>query len=282
MRKHQFGQSGAAVPIIGQGSWQFSASKNALDETKKALRYGVEMGMTHIDTAEMYGDAELVIAEAIKGLKREELFIVSKVLPSNANYEGTLAACDKSLRRLGIDYLDCYLLHWKGKYPLEQTMSALEKLVDDGKIKSLGVSNLDVNDLKEAESKLKKHKIVCNQVLYNMYERGIERNLIPYCREKNIAVVGYTPFGQRKPPANNSKQGEALNSICQKHGATARQIMLSFLTREEILFTIPKAAQPDHTKENAGAANVELDTEDIGILNKIFPAPERDVPLAMI
>ena len=282
MNNRQFGQSGAVVSAIGQGSWQFPGSKNALEETKKALRYGVELGMTHIDTAEMYDDAELVIAEAIKGLAREELFLVSKVLPSNASYEGTLSACEKSLKRLGVDYLDCYLLHWRGKYPLEQTMSALEKLVDDGKIKSLGVSNFDMADLKEAESKLKKHKIVCNQVLYNVYERGIERNLIPYCQKKEIAVVGYTPFGLRKPPATNSKQGAVLDSICQKHAATPRQIMLSFLIREELLFTIPKAAQSAHTKENADAIRIKLDSADIERINEAFPAPDRDVPLAMV
>jgi len=282
VNNRQFGQSGAVVSAIGQGSWQFPGSKNALEETKKALRYGVELGMTHIDTAEMYDDAELVIAEAIKGLAREELFLVSKVLPSNASYEGTLSACEKSLKRLGVDYLDCYLLHWRGKYPLEQTMSALEKLVDDGKIKSLGVSNFDMADLKEAESKLKKHKIVCNQVLYNVYERGIERNLIPYCQKKEIAVVGYTPFGLRKPPATNSKQGAVLDSICQKHAATPRQIMLSFLIREELLFTIPKAAQSAHTKENADAIRIKLDSADIERINEAFPAPDRDVPLAMV
>lgn len=282
MIKRKFGNLDVEVPIIGQGSWQFPGSPSRIDETKKALALGVELGMTHIDTAEMYGDAEVIIADAIKDLPREKLFIVSKVLPSNASHGGTIAACERSLRRLGVDYLDCYLLHWRGNYPLSDTMSALEKLVDEGKIRSLGVSNFDVDDVKEAEQCLSKHKIACNQVLYNLFTRGIERQLIPYCQSRGIAIVAYTPFGQKAPPAPDTKSGAVLKAIADKHKATARQIMLAFTTSMENTFTIPKSSRPEHTKENAGVGDVQLSKEDIAQIDTVFPAPTRDVPLAMI
>ena len=280
MQKHLFGNAAVAVPVIGQGSWQFPSGQKAIEEAKLSLRVGIEHGMVHIDTAEMYGDSELIIAAAIKDLKREDLFIVSKVLPSNSSFNGTVKACDKSLKRLGLDYLDCYLLHWRGAVPLSETMSALEKLVDDGKIRSLGVSNFDHDDLQEAVSVMQKHKIACNQVLYNLHQRGIERRVIPFCREANIAIVGYTPFAQRGIPSGNG--GKVLSEIAAKHGASPRQIMLAFLVREYILFTIPKAAKQDHTIENAGAGKVKLSEDDIKSIDAAFPAPQKDTPLAMI
>lgn len=282
MINHIFGSTGVAVATIGQGSWQFPSDHKAVEETKEALSVGIEQGMAHIDTAEMYGNAELIIAEAIKDLPRQSLFIVSKVLPQNASYAGTMAACERSLKRLRTDYLDCYLLHWRGNIPLSETMAALEKLVDDGKARSLGVSNFDVGDLKEADALLSKHKIVCNQVLYNLYERGIERNLIPYCASNNIALVGYTPFGQRKIPASSTKSGAILQAIADKHHATPRQVILAFLVRFEHLFTIPKASQERHTLENARAGDLKLDQDDVDKINEAFPVPTRDSPLAMI
>lgn len=282
MKKHSFGSLEIEVPVIGQGSWQFPSSKQAIELAKEALRFGIDQGMVHIDTAEMYGDSELIIGDAVKGLRREDLFIVSKVLPSHASFKGTINACEKSLRRLGMDYLDCYLLHWRGSFDLSETMAALEQLVDDGKIRSLGVSNFDVDDLEEAQTHLKKHPIVCNQVLYNLYERGVDRNLIPYCSEKNIAVVGYTPFGRRELPKSSTKSGAVLAEIAQKHNATLAQIMLAFLVRLDNLFTIPKAARIEHTAENAKAGTVSLDKDDIAKIDAAFPVPARDKPLAML
>lgn len=277
-----FGSTGVTVPIIGQGSWQFPSGHKAIEDTKEALLVGIELGMVHVDTAEMYGDSELVIGEAIKNVPRENLFLVSKVLPQNATFDGTIAACEKSLKRLGTDYLDCYLLHWRGSHPLSQTIAALESLVDAGKIRSLGVSNFDVNDLEEAKGLLTKHKIACNQVLYNLYDRGIERKIIPFCQSHNIAVVGYTPFGQRKVPAPDTKSGAVLHNIAQRHGATPRQIILAFLVRMDGLFTIPKASQERHTLDNARSGDVKLSDEDIMRLDEAFPAPTKDSPLAMI
>jgi diketogulonate reductase-like aldo/keto reductase len=278
----QFGTTGATIPAIGQGTWQMPSGKNSAAWTE-ALRRGIELGLTHIDTAEMYGSgsAEELIAEAISDLPRESLFIVSKVLPDNASYKGTIAACEKSLKRLRTEYMDCYLLHWRGSAPLEDTMRALEKLVDDGKIRSLGVSNFDVDDLEEAESYLTKHKIACNQVLYNLDHRGIERNLIPYCEKKKMAVVGYSPFGRRPIPTARSQSGAVLHEIASAHNATVTQIILAFLTRLDCLFAIPKAATIAHVEDNAGAARIKLSADDIDAISAAFPAPKRDVPLEM-
>jgi diketogulonate reductase-like aldo/keto reductase len=284
MRTHKFGCLKKAVPVVGQGTWNLPERGEAVAEARRALRLGLDLGMTHLDTAEMYGAgrAEEIIAAAIAGFPREQLFIVSKVLPDNASYDGTIAACEKSLLRLKLDYIDCYLLHWRGRVPLSQTMGAMEQLVDDGKILSIGVSNFDVDDLKEAQSVMKKHPIVCNQILYNLRNRGIERRLVPFCIESDIAVVGYTPFGQRSLPNMRTAGGAALSVIAEKHGATVPQIILAFLVRENIAFAIPKSANSEHTKENAAASDIVLDADDIASIDESFPAPDRDVPLAML
>jgi diketogulonate reductase-like aldo/keto reductase len=280
MKKHGFGSSAALVPVIGQGSWNFPSGKTPIEQTKLALKAGIEQGMVHLDTAEMYGQSEDIIGEVIKDLPRADLFIVSKVLPSNASFEGTIKACERSLKRLGTDYLDCYLLHWRGSIALAETMLALEKLVDDGKIRSLGVSNFDVDDMIEAESLLKKHKIACNQVLYHLYERGIERQVLPHCKSRNIAVVGYTPFGQRKTPGASTKSGAVLHKVAADHKATPEEIILAFLVRLDNLFTIPKASQITHTLQNARAGDIKLSAEEIALIDAEFPAPRTDRPLA--
>src|SRR6187455_2275940 len=177
------------VPIVGQGTWQMAEGRRRDDEVA-ALRAGIARGLTHIDTAELYGGAEELIAEAIRGIPRRDLFIVSKVLPQNASHAGTLRACERTLRRLGTDHLDVYLLHWRGNIPLADTLGALEELVDQGKIRALGVSNFDVSDLEEARALLRKHPIACNQVLYHLGERHIDAELVPYCAKHDIAVVG--------------------------------------------------------------------------------------------
>ncbi len=280
MESREFGKTGRTVPIIGQGTWQMPEIGKKRAAAIEAIRCGIERGATHIDTAEMYGDAELLIAEAIKDIDRNSLFIVSKVLPSNGSYTKVIDACEKSLKRLKLEYLDCYLLHWRGPTPLSETLAAFEKLEREGKIRSFGVSNFDVDDLEEAIECLTVGKISCNQVLYNLEHRGIERRLLPFCQQHSISVVGYTPYGF--VPAANSTAHETLKSIADKHDATIRQVILSFLTRLPNLFTIPKASKIAHQQENVGAGEIVLDEKDIELLNHNFPVPDRDVPLAMI
>jgi diketogulonate reductase-like aldo/keto reductase len=259
------------VPVVGQGTWQMASGRHRADEIA-ALRAGIARGLTHIDTAELYDGAEDLIAEAIRGIPRRDLFIVSKVLPGNASHAGTLRACEQSLRRLGTDYLDVYLLHWRGSVPLGETMGALEELVDQGKIRALGVSNFDVADLEEARALLRRHPIVCNQVLYHLGERHIEADLLPYCRKHDIAVVGYSPFGHGRFPSPSRGGGRALAAVAARRGATPRQVALAFLTREAPLFTIPKASSVAHAEENGGALQLALDADDFAEIDAAFPA----------
>jgi len=272
MQTRPFAWTQAVVPVIGQGTWDVPEHGARLEEAVRALRRGVELGMTHIDTAEMYGSgrAEEILAQAIRGLPREQLFLTSKVLPSNASFKGTLAACDRSLKRLGASYLDLYLLHWPGSFPIEQTMSALEQLVADGKTRFIGVSNFDVQDLKDAQAALRRERLACNQVLYHLKERGIEKRLLPYCKQEQIAIVAYTPFGRGKFAAD-MRGGEVLHDIAAKHKKTVRQIVLRFLTRDEDVFTIPKASTLEKTEENAAATGFELCPEDIMQIDDAFP-----------
>jgi diketogulonate reductase-like aldo/keto reductase len=283
MTQRPFGWTGALVPVIGQGTWMIEGSAEAERRAADALRAGIDLGLTHIDTAEMYGSgrAEEVAGKAIAG-RRGEVFLVSKVLPSNASYEGTLRACECTLRRLGTDCLDLYLLHWESEHPIGETMRAMERLIDDGLIRFAGVSNFDVDQVRAAQSALRHHKLASNQVLYHLGERGIERRLIPYCREQEIAVVAYTPFGRAKFPKPLSPGGRVLAEIAQRQGRTVRQVILNFLTRLDGVFTIPKAGNLEHTRENAGGAGWALAPEDIAAIDRAFPAPTRDVPLAML
>jgi diketogulonate reductase-like aldo/keto reductase len=230
----------------------------------------------------MYGSgrAEELTGKAIAG-RRNEVFLVSKVLPSNASFEGTLRACERSLQRLGTDHLDLYLLHWESSYPIGETMRAMERLIDQRQIRFTGVSNFDVDQVEEAQAALRHHKLASNQVLYHLRERGIERKLIPHCAEHQIAVVGYTPFGREKFPRPDSPGGRVLAAIAQRHGRTVHQVVLNFLTRFPHVFTIPKAGNPEHTGENAGGMGWSLSPEDIAAIDRAFPAT-RDVPLAML
>src|SRR5471032_774682 len=239
MRLQSFGSLGPPVSAIGQGTWYIDHGDRAA--AVAALRRGIDLGMTHIDTAEMYGDAELVVAEAIAG-KRDDIFLVSKVLPSNASRRGTVTACERSLKRLKTDRLDCYLLHWRGSYPLAETVAAFEELVSAGKIKSWGVSNFDTDDLNEMLAVAGPGKIACNQVLYHLQERAIEHAVIPWCEAHDVAVVAYSPFGHNEFPSPRSKAGEVLQAIADAHGASPRQVALAFLTRNPIVFAIPKAS----------------------------------------
>jgi diketogulonate reductase-like aldo/keto reductase len=253
------------------------------DRAVDALRLGIDLGMTLIDTAEMYGNgrAEEIAGTAIAGRPREALFIVSKVLPSNASYDGTRRACERSLRRLGIERLDLYLLHWPGSHPIAETMRGLESLVREGMTRLIGVSNFDVDDLRRALRALKNEKLACNQVLYHLGDRGIERKLIPYCREQGIAVMGYSPFGHRSFPKASSQGGRVLAEVAARNGKTPRQVVLNFLTRDAV-FAIPKSGNPEHVRENAGAMGWRLQNGDLAAIGGAFPAPDHDVPLGMI
>jgi len=283
MVRKTFGWTGVEVPAIGQGTWMIEGSREAERRAVAALRLGLDLGMTHIDTAEMYGNgrAEELIAEAMEG-RRQEVFLVSKVLPSNASYDGTLRACERSLQRLRTDYLDLYLLHWSGRYPIEDTMRAMETLVAAGKIRFLGVSNFDLEEVQVAERALTKERLAANQVLYHLGDRGIERRLIPYCVERGIAVVGYSPFGHSGFPRESTREGKILGRAAEAAGRTPRQAVLGFLTRDPGVFTIPKAADPEHTRENSGGSGWTLTPEQTGMIDRAFPAPTRDTPLGMI
>jgi diketogulonate reductase-like aldo/keto reductase len=270
-----FGTTRREVPLIGQGSWR--SEESSADDAIAAMRRGLDLGMTHIDTAEMYGSgaAERIIAKAIDG-RRDEVFLVSKVLPSHASKRGTIAACEQSLARLGTDRLDCYLLHWRGSYPLEETVGALESLAASGKILSWGVSNFDVDDLEELAAIAGAGHPACNQVLYHLQERAIEHGVLPWCREHGTAVVAYTPFGQSKAPFDPKKaSGRVLSEIAAAHGATARQVALAFLLRHPNAFVIPKAARIEHVEENANAATLALSAAQIARIDAAFPVGKR-------
>ena len=275
-----FAWTGVHVPVVGQGTWHMGENQGAREAERLALEIGLDRGLTHIDTAEMYGNggAEEVIATVIRGRHRTDLFLVSKVLPENASYAGTIRAAEQSLRHLGTDYLDLYLLHWPGKHPITETMAAMGDLVASGKIRFLGVSNFDVDQMRAAMKALGRDRLACNQVLYNLRTRGIERDLMPFCQRHGIAVVAYTPFGGLPAPASDAAR--ELEWIGSRHGKTPRQVALRFLAREANVFTIPKALRPEHVRENAGAYGFVLTREEIAAIDAAFPAPRRRVPLA--
>ncbi|THD47121.1 MAG: aldo/keto reductase [Bradyrhizobium sp.] len=279
LRQKEFGSTGKQVSAIGQGTWYIDRGDRR--SAVAALRRGIDLGMSHIDTAEMYGDAELVIAEAIAG-QRDEIFLVSKVLPSNASRRDTIAACERSLARLKTDRLDCYLLHWRGSYLLAETVAAFEQLVDAGKIRSWGVSNFDADDLDEMLAVAGDGRIACNQVLYHLQERAIEHAVIPWCAKHGVAVVAYSPFGHSEFPDPRSKGGELLQMIAKRHGASPRQVALSFLIREPRLFAIPKASTPEHAADNAAAGELVLGIEENAALDKAFPRGPRPRSLPML
>lgn len=280
MDTRTFGPTGKAVSVIGQGTWYLEQARRA--DAVAALRAGLDAGMTHIDTAELYGTgaAEEIVADAIDG-RRDDVFLVSKVLPQNASRKGTIAACEASLRRLKTDRLDCYLLHWRGRHPLEDTVAALEALQAAGKIAAWGVSNFDEDDLAEAEDIAGPGRIACNQVLYHLQERGIEHAVLPWCEAHGVAVVGYSPFGHDRFPRPDSSGGRVLATVAAAHDATPRQVALAFLVRRPSLMTIPKAAQAAHAAENAEAGDLRLTADDIARIEAAFPLG-RPRGLAMI
>jgi diketogulonate reductase-like aldo/keto reductase len=279
MEQRQFGSTGREVPVIGQGTWY--KGNDHRESAIAALRRGLDLGMTHIDTAEMYGDSELWVGEAIAG-RRDEVFLVSKVLPDNASRKGTIIACERSLARLQTDRLDCYLLHWRGHNPLEETIAAFEQLQREGKILSWGVSNFDVADLREAQEIADEGRLACDQVLYHLQERAIEHFVLPWCERHDVAVVGYSPFGHGNFPDIHSKGGRVLKRIADAHHATPRQVALRFLVRQPPLFTIPKASTPEHAEENAGAGDLHLSRVEIIEIDEAFPLGTPPLELPMI
>ena len=254
---------------IGLGTWMME--KNPVDSIS-ALHAGIDAGSNLIDTAEMYGDGQVeeIVGEAIKGV-RDKIFLVSKVLPSNATYEGTLKACHRSLKRLQVDCIDTYLLHWREpQVQLDETFRAFEKLKQQGKIRSWGVSNFTVSDLKDAVKIVGENKIVCNQVLYHLNERSIEFQLIPWCKEHKISVVAYSPLAQGKVPTHS-----VLTKIANQYQSTVSQVILSFLTREENVMAIPKSSDLNRTVENTESMKIQLTASEIAEIQKAFPAKSK-------
>jgi len=279
MESRAFGTAGPSVPVIGQGTWKLE--RDGAAEAVAALRRGLELGLTHVDTAEMYGmgEVEELLARALEGL-RDGVFLVSKVLPQNASFAGTVKSCESSLRRLGTDRLDCYLLHWPGPHPFGETLRAFEQLKQEGKIRSYGVSNFDVEDLERAVALAGPGKIACNQVLYHLRERAIEHVLLPRCQALGVALVAYSPFGAGDFPSPNSAGGKVLKEIARAHGVSPRAVALRFLARDPGTFTIPKAGQVRHVEENAAALGLQLSAEEIGRIDAAFPrGSERRLPM---
>ena len=263
------------MPNLGMGTWRMGENDAARRDEVIALQVGIDLGLRLIDTAEMYGrgGAEKVVAEAIAG-RRDGIFIVSKVLPQNASYAGTLAACERSLERLRTDRIDLYLLHWPGEHPLQETLRALVELVEQGKILYYGLSNFDLEELEHAERLIGGPRIAANQVLYNLERRGIERKLIPRCASRGIAVMAYSPLeqGRLRP------DGE-LRRVAARHDASPAQVALAWTLRHDNVVSIPKAARRAHVRANAKAADLVLTEEDLADIDRAFPQPRRDVPL---
>ncbi|MBI3457314.1 MAG: aldo/keto reductase [Candidatus Rokubacteria bacterium] len=261
-----FGWTGVPVAVIGQGTWRMGESRSTYRDEVAALRLGIELGLTHIDTAEMYGDggAEKVVAEAVAG-RRDRVFIATKVLPSNASYAGTLRACEASLRRLRTDHVDLYLLHWwSDAHPIGETMRAMEELVARGLARFIGVSNFDASQIQAAQAALGRERLACNQVLYHLRDRAIEKDVLPSCESQGIAVVGYTPL------AKGGFLRGVVADLARKRGRTPRQVALNFLTRRPSLFTIPKASRLEHVRENAAAPDFSLTPEDLSAIDAAF------------
>lgn len=269
---------GGRVPVLGMGTWGMGERPGHAKAEAEALRLGLDLGMSLIDTAEMYGSggAEEVVGEAIAG-RRDSVFLVSKVLPFNAGRREAVAACEASLRRLGTDRLDLYLLHWRGARPLEETLEAFAELQQAGKILSWGVSNLDLDDCEELSALPGSKGMATNQLLYNLSRRGIEADLLGWCRSRGLPVMAYSPIEQGRLLRNPT-----LRTVAARHGATEAQVALAWLLRQEGVIAIPKAAQAGHLRENLGALQLRLTAQDLEDLDAAFPPPEGPQPLEML
>jgi diketogulonate reductase-like aldo/keto reductase len=269
--------SGETVPVLGQGTWQMGADARRAKQEIAALRLGLDLGMTLIDTAEMYADggAERVVAKAIAG-RRDQVFLVSKVLPENATRRGTVAACERSLKRLRTDRLDLYLLHWREEIPLTETLEGFAALVEAGKIRSWGVSNFGIEDMQELVALPGGAPVATNQVMYNPARRGIEYDLMPWCRRRHIAIMAYSPLDQGK-----LARARKLQRIGAALGASAPQVALAWLVRQPGVIAIPKTGSEAHVRENFAALNLRLGKADLAQFDRLFPPPRKKVPLAM-
>lgn len=269
---------GESVPAFGLGTWHMGEDRRRAAEEAKAVRLGIELGMTLIDTAEMYGNgaAEEIVAEAAAGL-RDQLFIVSKVLPYNASQKGVVEACERSLKRLKTDRIDLYLLHWRGPVPLAETLAGFARLQRDGKIRHHGVSNFNTEDMREWVGLSGGASVAANQILYNLGRRGPEWELIPWCRERQIAIMAYTPLEQGRILGNRT-----LSEVAARHGASAAQVALAWLLRQDGMIVIPKATQEAHVRDNRGAADLALDANDLAALDRAFPPPKGRSALGML
>ena len=277
MRKTKL-PSGLAVPVLGQGTWYMGDEAHRRKDEIASLRLGLDLGMTLIDTAEMYGDgaSEKLVGEAIAG-RRDEVFLVSKVLPSNASRSGTIAACERSLRRLGTDCIDLYLLHWRGRTPFAETIAAFEALQDAGKIRYWGVSNMDVDDMREIARAPGGDAMATNQVLYNLTRRGIEYDLLPQAQDSGLPLMAYSPIEQGR-----LTDYPEVQDIADRHGVTPAQVALAWVLRQEGVIAIPKASTPEHVRENRAALDLQLTAEDLEELDDMFPPPDGPEPLEMI
>jgi diketogulonate reductase-like aldo/keto reductase len=269
---------GERVPALGQGTWHMGEDRRRIAEEASAVRLGIELGMTLIDTAEMYGSggSEEMIARAIEGV-RDQLFIVTKVYPHNASCAGVVAACERSLKRLRTDWLDLYLLHWRGSIPLAETLEGFERLQREGKIRYHGVSNFDRADMAEWIALRGGEKVAADQVLYNLSRRGPEWDLVPWCREHGVAIMAYTPLGQ-----GGLLRDRTLAEIARRRSATPAQVALAWLLRQPGTIVIPKAARPEHVRENRGALDVALTDHDLASLDRAFPPPKGRSSLGML
>jgi len=270
--------SGETVPAFGLGTWHMGDDRRRAQAEEDAVRLGIELGMTLVDTAEMYGSggAEEIVGRAAKG-RRDGLFIVSKVLPHNASQQGVVEACERSLKRLQTDRIDLYLLHWRGSVPLSETLAGFERLQRDGKIRHHGVSNFSLDDMRQWVAQSSGDSVAANQILYNLQRRGPEWELIPWCRQRRIAIMAYTPLGQGSFLGNR-----ALGEIAARHGATPAQVALAWLLRQDGMIVIPKAMQLQHVRDNRGAVDVKLTDADLAALDRAFPPPKGRTALGML
>lgn len=270
--------TGASVPRLGLGTWRMGESARQRDREVEALKLGIDLGMTLIDTAEMYGDgeAERIVADAVEG-RRDEVFIVSKVLPQNSSRTGTVAACQRSLKRLNTNRIDLYLLHWRGAYPLKETLLGFQALLRDRLIAAWGVSNFDVADMEELVALPAGKDVATNQVLYNLARRGIERDLIPWCHRRKITIMAYSPVDQGRILRNRT-----LARVAVRHGASPAQIALAWLLRQRNMMVIPKATNVEHVRENRAALDLHLGDADLVELATAFPPPRGAEPLEML
>ncbi|MFN0042311.1 MAG: aldo/keto reductase [Alphaproteobacteria bacterium] len=268
-------RGGMMMPALGLGTWKMGRDSARRKSEIAALQLGIDLGVAMIDTAEMYDDAESVVGEAIAG-RREGLFIVSKVLPSNASRKGTIEACERSLRKLKTDRLDLYLLHWEGSYPLEETYASFAELLRAGKIRHFGVSNFDAGKMAESEGAAGGTQVASNQVMYSLARRGIERKLIPWCRARKVSLMAYSPLDQ-----GGLKAKPALAAIARRHGVALETVAIAWTMRDPLVCSIPKASNAEHVRANAAARDLVLAPEDLAELDRAYPAPARDVPLDM-